>query len=69
MTKAVNPVIMKTEGAKEHAKVLKISATSSKLTYFLVSFLALPAIVTMPVLLKYWLTPPRYHQKIHHSPI
>ena len=55
MTKAVNPVIMKTEGAKEHAKVLKISATSSKLTYFLVSFLALPAIVTMPVLLKYWL--------------
>jgi O-antigen/teichoic acid export membrane protein len=55
MTKAVNPVIMKTEGAKDHAKVLKISATSSKLTYFLVSFLALPSIVTMPVLLKYWL--------------
>lgn len=55
MSKAVNPVITKAEGAKDHNRVIKMSMTSSKAYFFLISFIALPAIVTMPELLRIWL--------------
>lgn len=55
LSKAINPIITKTEGKKEHEKVLKLASTSSKATYFITSLFALPAIITMPELLKIWL--------------
>lgn len=55
LAKAINPIITKTEGKKDHEKVLKFASTSSKATYFITSLFALPAIITMPQLLKVWL--------------
>lgn len=55
MTKAVNPVITKTEGQKNHNKVLSLASTSSKAAFFITALFSLPAIITMPQLLKVWL--------------
>lgn len=55
MNKAITPVITKTEGQKNHEKVLRFAATSSKTMFFVTSLFALPAIVTMPELLRLWL--------------
>ena len=55
MSKAVNPVITKAEGAKDHVKVIKMASSSSKAYFYLISFIAIPAIITMPELLRIWL--------------
>lgn len=55
MNKAISPVITKSEGQKEHERTLQMAGTSSKTLYFITSLLALPAIITMPDLLKLWL--------------
>lgn len=55
MAKAVNPVITKAEGQKEHNKVLSLASTSSKAAFFITSLFSIPAIITMPQLLKVWL--------------
>ena len=55
LSKAINPIITKTEGKKQHDKVLEFSSSSSKATYFVTSLFALPAIISMPQLLKFWL--------------
>jgi len=55
MAKAVNPVITKTEGQKNHNKVLSLASTSSKATFFITALFSIPAIITMPQLLKVWL--------------
>lgn len=55
LSKAINPIITKTEGKKDHEKVLRFASTSTKATYFITSLFALPAIITMPLLLKVWL--------------
>lgn len=55
MAKAVNPVITKTEGQKNHNKVLSLASTSSKAAFFITALFSIPAIITMPQLLKVWL--------------
>lgn len=55
MTKAINPVIVKTAGEKNNEKVISYALSSSKATYFVTSLLALPAIIVMPELLQIWL--------------
>lgn len=55
MAKAVNPVITKTEGQKNHNKVLSLASTSSKAGFFITALFSIPAIITMPQLLKVWL--------------
>ena len=55
LVKAINPVIMKTEGQQQHEKVVGFALTGSKATFFMTSLFALPAIVMMPNLLKIWL--------------
>lgn len=55
MAKAVNPVITKTEGQKDHNKVLNLASTSSKAAFFITALFSIPAIITMPQLLKVWL--------------
>jgi O-antigen/teichoic acid export membrane protein len=55
MAKAVNPVITKTEGQKDHNKVLSFASTSSKAAFFITALFSIPAIITMPQLLKVWL--------------
>lgn len=55
MAKAVNPVITKTEGQKNHNKVLSLASTSTKAAFFITALFSIPAIITMPQLLKVWL--------------
>ena len=55
LSKAINPIITKTEGKKQHDKVLEFSSSCTKATYFVTSLFALPAIISMPQLLKFWL--------------
>lgn len=55
MAKAINPIITKTEGQKDHNKVLSLASTSSKATFFITSLFSIPSIITMPYLLKVWL--------------
>lgn len=55
LSKAINPIITKAEGEKDHVKVLKFASTSSKATFFITSLFAIPAIITMPTLLTIWL--------------
>lgn len=55
MAKAVNPVITKTEGQKNHNKVLSLASTSSKAAFFITALFSIPAIITMPQLLNVWL--------------
>lgn len=55
MLKALNPVITKTEGAKERQKMLQISATGCKFSFYMLAIFAIPAIIEMPYILKIWL--------------
>ncbi len=55
LVKAMNPVIMKTEGQQQHETVLNFALTGSKATFLTTSLFALPAIIMMPDLLKIWL--------------
>ena len=55
LNKAVTPIITKTEGRNDRKKVLKISVTTTKFSFFLTALLGLPAIIVMPELLNLWL--------------
>lgn len=55
MLKALNPVITKTEGAGERDKMLHISATGCKFSFYMLALFAIPAIIEMPYILKLWL--------------
>lgn len=55
MLKALNPVIVKNEGAKNRHKMLDISLFGNKLSFFLLLFLAIPFMIEAPVILKWWL--------------
>ena len=55
MLKAINPIIVKKEGAKETQVMLKITMTSSKFSFFLFSFFVVPIFIEMPYILKLWL--------------
>ena len=55
LNKAMSPIITKTEGSHDRQKVLQISVTSTKASYFLTAIIGLPAIIVMPDLLNLWL--------------
>jgi Na+-driven multidrug efflux pump len=55
MLKALNPVIVKSEGAGDRKKQLKAALIGSKFTFALMAFFAIPAIIEMPYILSIWL--------------
>ncbi len=55
LTKALNPVINKYEGAGERHKMLKALLFGSKVAFLLQAVLYLPFIIEMPVILHYWI--------------
>jgi O-antigen/teichoic acid export membrane protein len=61
MIKALNPVIVKKEGANDRIKMLEASLTGSKISFIIMAFFAIPFIIEMPFILKLWLkNPPEY---------
>jgi Na+-driven multidrug efflux pump len=55
MLKSLNPVIVKSEGASNRKQMLMASITGNKLSFFLLSFFAIPMLVEMPFVLTVWL--------------
>lgn len=55
MLRAINPQIMKSEGAGDRQRMLKLSMIASKLGYFLLAIVAIPCIFEMDTILKIWL--------------
>ncbi len=55
LLKALNPQIMKSEGAQDRARMLKLAMIASKFCFFLLAFIAIPCIFEMPTILKFWL--------------
>lgn len=55
MIKALNPVIVKTEGAGNRSGMLKASMTGSKVSFALMAFFSVPAIIEMDYILALWL--------------
>ena len=61
MLKALNPVIVKSEGSGEHERMLNAVMTGSKLSFLIMVFFAIPFCIEMPYILKIWLKePPEY---------
>lgn len=52
---AMNPQIMKAEGAGERQKMLRLSEYASKYAFLLLSLVAIPLIAEMPIILQIWL--------------
>lgn len=52
---AINPQLMKAEGAGDRAKMLRFAEIESKFAFFLLSALAIPCVFEMPRLLELWL--------------
>ena len=52
---AVNPQLMKAEGAGNRDRMIRLAEIESKLAFFLLSAVAIPCIFEMPSLLKIWL--------------
>ncbi|PKK36331.1 hypothetical protein BWI96_12150 [Siphonobacter sp. SORGH_AS_0500] len=55
MLQALNPQIMKSEGAGDRSKMLKLSMAGSKFAFFLLAFIAIPAIFEIKNILELWL--------------
>ena len=55
MLRALNPQIMKSEGAGDRKLMLSLSMIASKFGYYLLAFVALPGIFVMPAILTVWL--------------
>lgn len=55
MLRALNPQIMKSEGAGDRKRMLKLSMIASKFGFFLLAFIAIPCIFEMPDILQFWL--------------
>jgi O-antigen/teichoic acid export membrane protein len=61
MLKALNPTIVKSEGAKHRDKMLEITVSGSKLSFMLLALFALPLCLETPFFLSIWLkAPPEY---------
>ena len=61
LIKALNPVIVKKEGANDRSKMLEATLTGSKLSFLIMAFFAIPFIIEMPYILSLWLKyPPEY---------
>lgn len=55
MLKALNPVIVKSEGGNNRSQMLEASMTGNKLSFFLLAFFAVPAVIEMKYILIVWL--------------
>jgi len=55
MLQALNPQIMKSEGADDRNRMLRLSMIASKFSFFLLAILAIPIIFEMDYILKFWL--------------
>lgn len=55
MTKALTPVLVKSEGAQEREQMLNITILGSKFSYLLYSVFCIPVLFYTPFLLKMWL--------------
>ncbi len=55
MLKALNPVIVKNEGAQQRESMLKASTIGNKVSFLLFGFFSIPFIVEAPFILKIWL--------------
>jgi Na+-driven multidrug efflux pump len=55
MIKAINPQIMKSEGANNRERSLKLSMIASKFSFYIMAFLSIPLIFEMGSILKIWL--------------
>jgi O-antigen/teichoic acid export membrane protein len=55
MQKALNPVIDKSEGAGNRSLMLKTSSMGSKVSFFLLILMFIPALVEMPFIFRCWL--------------
>ncbi|MGV3600059.1 MAG: hypothetical protein ACO1N1_02585 [Dyadobacter fermentans] len=61
LLRAINPQIMKSEGAADRGRVLKLSMIASKFSFFLLAIFAIPCIFEMKSILALWLkTVPEY---------
>lgn len=52
---AINPQIIKAEGASDRNKMLRLSEIASKFCFLLLSMISIPTIIEMPALLDIWL--------------
>jgi len=58
---SMRPQLVKSYASNEKNEMLKLMFRSSKFSFFLLSILALPLIIEMPIILKLWLkNPPEY---------
>ncbi len=55
LLRAINPQIMKSEGAENREKMLRLSMIGSKFGFFLLAFIAIPCIFEMNTILHLWL--------------
>lgn len=55
MLQALNPQIMKSEGANDRQRMLRLSMVASKFGFFLFAFISIPCIFEMPSILSFWL--------------
>jgi O-antigen/teichoic acid export membrane protein len=58
--RVMNPQIMKSEGADDRQRMIRLSLMACKFGYFLLAFFAIPLIFEMPFIIEFWLgkTPP-----------
>lgn len=55
MMSAMRPQIMKSEGANDRARMIRLSLSANRLSFYLFTFFALPLYFQMPYILKLWL--------------
>lgn len=55
LLQAIDPQIMKSEGAGSADRMLRLSALACKLSFFLISFFSIPILIRMPFILELWL--------------
>jgi len=55
LTRAINPQLVKSEGAGDRQRMIRITCISTKYSVFLFALIAIPVIIEMPFLFKIWL--------------
>lgn len=55
MMSAMRPQIMKSEGANDRGRMIRLSLTANKFSFYLFTFFAVPLFFEMPFILKLWL--------------
>jgi len=55
LLRVLNPQIMKSEGANDRPRMLRLSMIASKFGFFLMALLSIPCLFEMPAILSFWL--------------